>query len=172
MAQKVVLRCNSLVYNQISNQNLAISNIWPVNWHFMFKFCPKMTENPKKIAIFFRRKFELVFQFLSDSSKISYIVSLRVLKTSYRGFFLFFYFLSFYGASKVKNGHFGGFWGFFTRSSARKIWKNENFKNSRGGIFVNTLRMPQKNFQRKIVKTEEQVKKMPKSRLKNGVFFL
>ena len=112
MAQKVVLRCNSLVYNQISNQNLAISNIWPVNWHFMFKFCPKMTENPKKIALFFRRKFELVFQFLSDSSKISYIVSLRVLKTSYRGFFFGGIFCRFMARQKWKMAIFWDFWDF------------------------------------------------------------
>jgi len=128
MTQKVVLRCNSLVYNQISNQNLTISNIWTVNWHFMSKFCPKMTENPKKYVIFFRRKFELVLQFLSDSAKIWYIVSLRVIKNSLRGIFFFCIFCRFMARQKWKMAILGDF-GDFLRAQVRV--KSEKMKISK-----------------------------------------
>ena len=73
--------------------------------------------------------------------------------------FWFLHFWLFYRGSNVKNGHFWGFWGFFTRSTACKIWKNENLKNSYTNYFLNTLRMPHTKFQTKIVKIETRIKK-------------
>ena len=44
----MVVICNSLVYEQMFSQNLAIFNIWAKNWHFLSKLWQKMAENPKK----------------------------------------------------------------------------------------------------------------------------
>ena len=86
---------------------------------FYVQIMPENDRKSEKNCNFFRRNRIEVLQFWSDSAKILYIVSLRVIQNS--GCVFLNYFLSFYGASKVKNGHFAGFWGFFTSSSVRKI---------------------------------------------------
>ena len=128
MTQKLVLRCNSLAYNQISNQNLAISNnIWAVNWHFMSKFCPKITENTKKNCNFFSAKFPTSFSIFTILVRNFVCGFLMVFRKKYSAWIFYFrIFGHFMGRQKRKINILGDFGDFLCVQVRVKSGKMKN----------------------------------------------